>query len=68
MTKKTDGNNSGGAIVTMKVSALSLPANSELTLWCTGHDGRNHIVKVLNCGDGTILVEPVEAKIEVRED
>lgn len=66
MTEKTK-NKSGGAVVTMKVSALSVPVGSELTVWLPGKDGGNHIIKVYNDGSGVIQIEPIHAKIEVIE-
>lgn len=60
-------NKSGGAIVTMKVSALSIPVENELTLWLPGKDGSNHIIKVYNAGDGIAKIETINTKIEVSE-
>jgi hypothetical protein len=60
-------NKSGGAVVTMKVSALSIPVASELTLWLPGKDGSNHILKVYNDGSGVAKIETINTKIEVIE-
>ena len=58
----------GGGVATIKVSAITVPVDNELAIWLPGKDGRNHIVKLYNGGDGKITAKTILCDIDVQAE
>lgn len=54
-------------MVTMKVAAMSLPVENELTLWLPDSAGHTHIIKIYNKGDGVTRIDAINTKVEVDQ-